>query len=365
MVTLFEPEAPLYLYGIVAGGQSASLEVFGVDGVRPVYTVAAGGLACLVSPHDGAEPATLSREGLLRRLLTHQRVVEGAMRDGAVLPVKFGTVLGSPREVRELLATCREELAGALVTIRGVVELEVAATWDLGGVLQEVGREEAVVRMREALAQGGQTTDEDRVRLGQLVKAHLDQRRELYRERMVRHLRAWALDAVPNALVSDEMVMNVAFLVERSRQHGFDAAVRELDELFQGQIAFRVVGPLPPYSFSTVEVVRLTPERIEEAQRTLGLGGALSEPEVRRAYRHRAAAIQRGGPGQALQAGELARLREVAQMLLLCCRSGPDGAQGAPVGEGGDGLFAIALRRAGADEIEPRRYGAAAEAGAP
>ena len=34
---------------------------------------------------------------------------------------------------------------------------------------------------------------------------------------------------------------------------GFDAAVQRLDRLFRNEIAFRMVGPLPPYSFSAVD----------------------------------------------------------------------------------------------------------------
>jgi len=81
----------------------------------------------------------------------------------------------------------------------------------------------------------------------------------------------------------------VAFLIQREKQDDFDRQVRQVDEAFNDQINFRVIGPLPPYSFSTGEIRRPDPGEIEKARQLLGLGTDVSDKELKEAYRHLAA----------------------------------------------------------------------------
>ncbi|MDP3062240.1 MAG: GvpL/GvpF family gas vesicle protein, partial [Chloroflexota bacterium] len=233
----------IYVYGVVgtAADQEVCGGVAGLDGTSPVGIVAQGGIGCVISAHRGQDPRAVSRETILRYLLRHQQVVEHVMQGRTVLPMKFGTTLESHEEVRALLAQARHDLGNALDLMLDKVEVEVAATWDINRVLQEVGQGEEVARAREAIAARGIPTMEDKVQLGQVVKACLDRRRDAYRERMLEYLRPLAIDMTPNALVSEEMVMNVAFLVERARQQEFDERVRALDSLFDNQVTFRVI----------------------------------------------------------------------------------------------------------------------------
>ena len=71
--------------------------------------------------------------------------------------------------------------------------------------------------------------------------------------------RIWphAVDAVVSEPRHEDMLANVAFLVERGRRRAFDAALEELGALFGDEARVRCVGPLPPYRF--VEVM-LEPE---------------------------------------------------------------------------------------------------------
>lgn len=358
-----------YIYGIVRDARDSLLGIAGIDGVSPVRIVTNGGLGCVVSNYRGPEFGALPRETLVRSLLAHQRVVEHVMEAHAVLPVKFGTLLANSQEVPALLSQRHGDFVDALAAIQDKIEIEVAATWDLRQVLQEVSRQEEVARVRDALPREPERqTTEQRIHLGQVVKVCLDRRRDSYRERMVSLLRPLAVDTATNALVSDEMVMNVAFLVERSRQHEFDAAVQLLDNLFQNKIAFRVIGPLPPYSFCTLEIMRLTQEQVEEARQVLRLGDTniISEAEVRKAYRHLAAQDQRDlrqadGEVQA----RFARLRWASELLLSYCRAQKetreDEGRLALTSPGSNCLFAIAISRPASGDIQPTRFGVLAK----
>lgn len=352
-----------YLYGIIDGTWDASLGIPGVDGVSPVRTVSRDGLTCVVSDYHGDDLRTLDREDLIRHLLAHQQVVERSMERRTVLPVKFGTILNTPGEALDLISQERSGLLNALAAVRDKVEVEVAATWDIRQVLQEISMEEPVVRARETANRDGQPTVAERVQLGQMVMSRLDRRKDSYRDRIVNVLKPLSFEVTTNALVSDEMVMNVAFLVDRFKQHDFDEVVKWLDEAFQNEISFKVIGPLPPYSFATVELTRLTTEQIDEAQQTLQMGDVISELEVRKAYRQLAAAGQRslitGGKSAASQ---LTKLRQAEEMLIRYCQAGKRNREGGlragpAVRDAGSMLF-VAIKGSQSNEVESARYSA-------
>jgi len=327
--------------------------MLGIDGARPVQLIEAGGLSAVVSEHNGEPLTTMPKEGLVRALLSHQRVVEGFLSGRAVLPARFGTVLAGTEEVLALLQQSRAQLFEQLESLWDRVEVEVAATWDLQAVLAGIGRDEEVVRVREAMSP--EAAQSERLRLGRLVKAKMDQRRDSYREVMVAALKPLAVDVNANALVSDMLVMNVAFLIESGEQAQFDQAVEGLDRRFQDEITFRVIGPLPPYSFSTLEVERVTPEEVQEAAAILQLSEARHEAEVRRAYRRLAAKELRGSRGNA-DPSRLSRLRESADCMQRYLR-----ARGRAVANGwkgmGDGpLLSVTVRRLCSENIEPASF---------
>ena len=345
-----------YLYGIMEGTTEAVVGISGVDGVSPVHVVGERGLGCIVSDYDGEDFETMSREELVRRLFTHQQVIERVMQHRTMLPVKFGTLFGNAGEILDLLSQGRSDFVNAIASLRDRIEVEVAATWDTGRILVDIGKEEEIVRAREAIALEGQLTVEGQIHLGQLVKECMDRRRNSYRERMTGFLRPFSVGVVANGLVSDQLVMNVAFLVDRVRQDEFDDRVHRLDELFRDEITFKVIGPLPPYSFSTVEVARLTPERVEKARQALLLGADIVESEVRKAYRRLAADEQRNlRLSDEPSNGRFSELRQASQLLLSYCRaqkrSQGDGYQERDR-QGPSDLFAIAIKGTRSNEVE-------------
>jgi hypothetical protein len=348
------------LYGIVERAQPAGIDVRGLDGTSRVRVVASGDLGAVVSAHTTPfDLHALPRETLLKNLVVYQRVVERVMQRQSVLPVRFGTQLESVDEARDLVSQNRTTLGGAFARMRGMAELEVAATWEIGRVLQEIGRDPAVVSAREAIESRGDPTPEDRLQLGRLVESHIEFRRAAIRRRALDALESLASSTATHALLDERLVMNEAFLISTGDMPEFERRVHRLDALFEGQIDFRIVGPLPPYTFCTVEVMRVTARQREEARRALGLPDEeLDERVIRGAYRRAAAAAQRQLPGD-VPVGEphAGDLRGASELLLDLCRTDPTDRR--PGSEGGDRWIAR-IRTTGLDDISPATFGGGA-----
>jgi DnaJ-domain-containing protein 1 len=244
-----------------------------------------GRLAALIGEAAG-DLRGLPREEAVRRLIAHQRIVEGVMGRGAILPVKFGTTLPDERAVVRVLAEAAPLLAPRLAALAGHVQIELAVTWPIEELLAEVAAEDEVSRARAAVeARGDGATTDDRVALGRLVKAALDRRRSAAAETIRAAVTPLAADVVENALLDDRMVANLALLVAKAGLTALEETVDRLDAAFGGRMTFRWIGPLPPYSFATVEVSQPSFAEIDAARRTLGLGPVTDTAAIKAAYR--------------------------------------------------------------------------------
>jgi hypothetical protein len=102
---------------------------------------------------------------------------------------------------------------------------------------------------------------------------------------IVEALKPLALDSCPHALLDDRMILNTAFLVDRAKEGEVGETLRRLNDRYTDRIDFRCVGPLPPYSFCTVEIKTFDFDVIDRARRLLGVGEEAGVAEIRDAYR--------------------------------------------------------------------------------
>jgi hypothetical protein len=333
-----------YIYAIIPTGDQVIFdEVSGVDDeYDEVYIVPHRDIAAVVSASPLADYRGLKRDEAVRYLVPHQRVVEVVMQSFPALPVKFGTVLPDKSWVHRLLTQGEALFHAALDKFSGLVQMEVVVLWNLQEVFQEIGQEEHIAQLKAQVA--GRPPEEtliERVAIGQMVHASLEQRRISLRDYLIQWLQKVALDLVVNPSMDDSMVANVALLVDEAGQGALDQRLKLLDEEFEGQLTFRCVGPLPPYSFATVEVERPSFEAVDEARRHLGLGRMATPGEIRRAYHRLAGQLHPDHNPDDPEAE--ARMTELAQAyeLLTAYAENVQGSQGAEErrsrGAGGQG----------------------------
>ena len=84
--------------------------------------------------------------------------------------------------------------------------------------------------------------------------------------------------------MNDQMVTNSAILLKVTQLGQLEETIEKLDEEFKGNLNFKIVGPLPCYSFFTLEVKELNPLKIENARKALDLPEETTEVEIKKAY---------------------------------------------------------------------------------
>ena len=126
------------------------------------------------------------------------------------------------------------------------------ASWtDLQSVFAEVIADDRDLRaLRDRLVRRpGAATYQARLQLGERAGEALTAKRKKEANELAGALEPHVVDIRRNDPISELMVLNAAFLVDRPRVEPFEAAVQSLDRVHAGRFGFVLAGPLPPYNF--------------------------------------------------------------------------------------------------------------------
>ncbi|MEI6436368.1 MAG: GvpL/GvpF family gas vesicle protein [Bacteroidota bacterium] len=276
----------IYIYGIVPNFYGAphfqSLENSGV------YAISYQKISAIVSDRETAYLDFLDRESLAHILVHHQKTIEDIMAKGfsMILPMKLGTIVQSKEEVLNILATGHDLMISTLKKIEYLTEIDLAVTWaDFPGAIKEIAGNPDIIRLKDQLLQSGVAlTQVDQVKIGMLLKEKLVEKNKAAELKILEAFSTISLDIKIHDVMNDEMITNSAALINRNNTDQFERAIEKLDEQYNGALNFKIVGPLPCYSFFTIEVKELNAETVENARKDLGLAEETSENEIKKAY---------------------------------------------------------------------------------
>jgi hypothetical protein len=268
--------------------------------------------------------AALTRDLLVQEVTRHQQVVEHVLQRFPVLPVKFGTTVEDEGAAASILRLGYDDFRCALADLKGKVQVELVATWELAPVLEEVAGEGPIAALKSGI---GDDSSPPASAIGcgwGDDQALFDRRREEYEASAVLRIAPYSLNLRRNPIFHDSLVMNLALLVDNGRQEELDRALESMDRELGGRLRFRRVGPLPPYSFSTVEVRPLVQAEVERARELLSIGMSASASDVKRAYYRLARQLHPdaqadGGNGDSET--RFAEIEKASKLLTTYCRA--------------------------------------------
>jgi len=278
----------IYIYGMIKASEP---QMFGEMGIgdkaaSKVLTLGLKEIAAVVSSSPLIAYDSLSKEQVLKDLATHQLVIENVMHHFTIIPVKFGTMVETEDEVITFLEEGYDLLNNELDKAKGKFELDVVVWWDLQKILATLPHhyEQVQAKQQEMAMKGEQASTEDKIILGQLIEQVLKTEKARYQQVILQTLKQETVDICLHDVASEKMVVNAAVLLEKQHEESFDTAIQRLDQRLEKTVNFRVVGPLPLYSFSTIVLEKMDREKIKEAEKTLGLTGEITEQTLREAY---------------------------------------------------------------------------------
>ncbi|HEY0839015.1 MAG TPA: GvpL/GvpF family gas vesicle protein [Vulgatibacter sp.] len=249
-----------YLYSVVPAEavDKLKLEVEGIEGSE-VHPLVSGQLAAIVS-----DVAATEMRPERRNLSAHSAVLRSLMDQTNLLPVAFGVVAGSEREVRELLAEHESEMREQLEAVDGKVEMGLRGVLQVPDIFKYFVEKYSDLRqLRDEIFSGGQPSRDQKIELGQAFAEMLQQFQDECADQASQHLQNVGKTRA-NEPRSEEEALNLAVLVPRESVEAFTKAVNEMAPSLDENIELQVTGPWPPYNFVDLRIH--TVEEEEEAE---------------------------------------------------------------------------------------------------
>jgi hypothetical protein len=235
-------------------------------------------------------PVLARRSDLLRTAADRARMLEALLPHGTVLPVLPGQRVAEG-ELPGLIAANAPVLAALRRRLGGRVQYQVTVRWPEGAAAERFGLTGDRTAGLAALAAGLRTRICDRLSLT-------------------------GAELLPLPVAGD-VLSNLALLVARGEEPALDAALEDIDAIWNDGFAIRMVGPYPPVTFGSLVFDRAKTSEIRAAQAAFGLGKGFSEEALNAARR---AVLMRAEPERHTA------LRRQADLLACVARMG--GAEG-------------------------------------
>lgn len=250
-----DTEAPTeggkYVYCIIRSDRQRDFGEIGIGGGKRVYTIHQGDLASVVS-----DTPLVIYDPTRDNVLAHEFVNETVMREFTVIPMAFGTVFRSEKDVSELLRSTYQAFTEVLEKMKDKIEFGLKILWDREKVVANIENEnEEIRRLKDEITRNAaSSTYFARMQLGRLVEAAMEEAGNRYVTDVHEALKKVSVASRSNKVIGDRMILNAAFLVDRKDEKSFDESVKEISRRYEDLLTFKYTGPWPPYNFVNIKL---------------------------------------------------------------------------------------------------------------
>jgi hypothetical protein len=244
-------EGGKYVYCIIRSDRPREFGSIGIGGGQRVYTVGFNNLAAVVS-----DTPIVIYDPTRENVLAHEFVNETVMREHTVIPMSFGTVFRSEEDVSELLRSTHQAFSDVLDKMRDKIEFGLKILWERDKVIANIERDnDEIRRLKDEISRHtASSTYFARMQLGRLIEGALEEMSTRYVGDIHDSLKPVAVASRSNKPIGDLMILNAAFLVERSQEASFDEKVKEISRKYEDLLRFKYSGPWPPYNFVNIKL---------------------------------------------------------------------------------------------------------------
>ena len=276
----------IYIYGIMPDFKSDDMS--GLLENTEIYAIPFQDIAAIVSETNILAIDYSDRESLGHLLVRHQKTIEELMGIGfnMIIPMKLGTIVNSTEKVLKILSNGYNLIRDTFLKAENLIEIDLVATWaDFQNTLNEIALHPDIVAIKDDFRNKSDLlTRADQMKVGILVQDKLKAKNATVELDIMEAMTVICVDIKTHEVMNDQMITNSAFLIKRSHQETFEQLIDELDEKYKGLLNFKLVGPLPCYSFYTLEIDELNPRNVEKARIVLGLKEKTTESDIKKAY---------------------------------------------------------------------------------
>lgn len=267
-----EKTSGAYLYCLLEEPVSQQISLQGIK-EQPVYTINEKGLVAVISDSEIMQFDRFKKQELMEYVRAHQKVLEALIKEYDIVPFSFGVIVPSQEEILVLLRKLYLQFKVALQKVRGKTEFAIQIFWDEKKVMEDIQTEEPTI------AGIGTKTE-----LGKAILERVERKRETYIKDIKDALDNLYCDYKEGKVLDTGMIGNMALLIKKEAEPMLDQKMEELGRIYDGRLRFKYIGPMPPYSFTNINLSLGNSELIDQARKTLGLEEEATYAQIKKAY---------------------------------------------------------------------------------
>lgn len=241
----------LYLFGVIKANSECKLDTVMLAGEkRNVTLVPYQDQAMVVAeaPIDIYEP---NRENLK----AHQDTVANLMKKTTVIPMSFGNVLESKKDVEVFLKRLYKKFEEIFPRIENKIEVGLKIVGDKDWMTEQASNQKDLAEMKQSLkGNKNKVTHYDQIRVGEAAQKFVQSIHYEFEKEVFQPLSEIADAAKSNEVIGERMLLNASFLVDVSQEEMFDEKVNEFHEKWKDKTNFKFTGPWPAYNFIDIKI---------------------------------------------------------------------------------------------------------------
>src|SRR4051812_16916473 len=166
-----------YVYCIIRNDRSREFGEIGIGSASRVYTVSHKDLAAVVS-----DTPIVIYDPTRENVLAHEFVNETVMREFTLIPMSFGTVFRSEKDVSALLSSTYQAFTEVLDKMQDKIEFGLKILWDRDKVVASLEEQnDEIRRLKDEITRNAaSSTYFARMQLGRLVEAAMEEASNRY-----------------------------------------------------------------------------------------------------------------------------------------------------------------------------------------
>jgi hypothetical protein len=243
------PREGKYIYGIIRHTDPIDFGPIGM-GKRAdhVYGVSYNGITAIVS----SSPIIIYEARRLN-MITHEKVLEEAMKQFTVLPVRFSTISETEDDsgIKQIIKNDYDKFDEMLTKMDGKKELGLKILAKEVEMYEHIlEKYDNIKALREKLMNlPPDKTHYQRVKIGEMVAEALKKETENYKNSIIASLSPLSEDLKINDNYGEMMILNAAFLIKNDSEPEFDKIVNDLSVQYGRLMTFKYTGIIPLYNF--------------------------------------------------------------------------------------------------------------------
>jgi hypothetical protein len=250
-------ETGIYVFCGIQANEKTSFGNFELEGItRKTFTVHYRDAAMVA-----AEVPMKIYHPNKENLMMHQEIISKVMESNdTVIPISFGNIFKSRADVKVLLENLYPQFEALFPKIKGKVEVGLKVIGKQHWLHRKVNQNPQVEEMTKNLQTKPKAAGYyDRIKLGGAAQEIFAGLQSEVKANIFKPLEDHAEAAAVNDPISETMLLNASFLIDKEKEAEFDEMINEAHERWKEYTDFNYTGPWPAYNFINI---RLT---VEEA----------------------------------------------------------------------------------------------------